>query len=65
MSRRQIIVGWMLYAVAFVAAHAGLETLFLVALALGVACHWRFWRIGLPLFVVAFAIGWHRGSRKH
>ena len=58
MSRRQVIVGWVLYAVAFVAAHVELDTLFLVALALGMACHWRFWRIGLPVLVFAFIVGW-------
>ncbi|QNT68852.1 hypothetical protein [Defluviicoccus vanus] len=57
-------VGWVGYAVAFVAAHAGLDTLFLVALILGMACHWRFWRIGLPVLVVSVMIGWHWGGRR-
>ena len=57
-------LGWLAYAVAFLASHAGLEMLFLVALILGMACHWRFWRVGLPVCIVAFIIGWHWGSRR-
>jgi hypothetical protein len=58
-------LGWLAYALAFLALYAGFASLGGAALLAGIACHWRFWRIGLPLFVVAFFIGWHRGSRKH
>ena len=57
-------LGWVAYAVAFLASHAGLEPLFVVALILGMACHWRFWRWALPLGLIAFCFGYWRGTRK-
>jgi len=35
----------------------GLAVLF----ALGMLCHWRFWRWALPLSVIAFCFGYWRG----
>ncbi len=56
-------LGWLAYLMVFLASYAGLEYLTIASLAVGIACHWRFWRVALPLGIVCFVVGFWWGSR--
>ena len=49
--------------VAFIAAYAGMDTLFWATFVAGMACHWRFWRLALPVWFLCAVIGWKIGGK--
>ena len=56
--------GWLLYLVGY-GLMAGIHPdLGLAVFALGMLCHWRFWRWAPPLGIIAFCFGYWRGTRK-
>lgn len=55
-------LGWLAYLVVFLASYAGLEYLTIGALGVGIACHWRFWRVALPWGFACLLFGLWLGS---
>jgi len=57
-------LGWLAYLVFFLASYAGLPPLALASFGVGIACHWRFWKMALPLGFVCFFLGFWWGSSE-
>jgi hypothetical protein len=57
-------IGWLLYLVGYCLMAGDYPGVGLAVFALGMLCHWRFWRWALPLGLIAFCFGYWRGTRK-
>ena len=62
--RRWHRTGWLLYLVGYCLMAGNHPEIGLLVFALGMLCHWRFWRWALPLGLIAFCFGYWRGTRK-
>lgn len=55
-------VAWVCYVAFIVLPHFGWNEASLAALVVGMALHWRFWRVALPLGLACFVVGFWWGS---
>lgn len=62
MLRERRWVAWVCYSAFIFLPHLGLNEAALAALVVGMAFHWRFWRVAVPMGLVCFLVGWHIGS---
>ena len=62
--RRWLRSGWSLYLIGYCLMAGDYPSVGLVVFALGMLCHWQFWRWALPLGLIAFCFGYWRGTRK-
>ena len=60
--RRWRRTGWVLYLIGYCLMAGHYSGVGLAVFALGMLCHWRFWRWALPLGMIAFCLGYWRGT---
>lgn len=58
------IYPWLAYLLFFLASYAGLPLVAMISLGVGIAFHWRFWRIALPWGGACFLFGLWWGSSE-